>query len=269
MRKLCVGLLLTLSASTLGWAQDTQSFRLTESYPITYELSPKEACENAEEALKQSAMSLAGCEKLSYREFESCTGANSESRCSFFRDTFIGFDDCFVASYIKIDEDAKRLNDSGELNCAVEAQVSISKFKDRHDPSFMISVDDDVPRVFQSGQPISIKGKTSRKSFLYVLAWYPEIDKQHYHTIYPMGADGNGAVEGRFVLPPASYPLVWDAMLPSDFARDEANEFLIVLASKAPIAMLEKEEVGSFYKRLDDLGRANWRLTKFGYRIIR
>ena len=79
-------------------------------YPISFEISPREACENAEEQAKLDAMSLAGCEKLSFRQFESCESSNDADRCAFFQETFNAYDNCFVARYKLLDRNTSKLD---------------------------------------------------------------------------------------------------------------------------------------------------------------
>ena len=78
---LWVGPLLPLAQSN---AAENWKGRISSQYRIGFEISPKEACENAEEQAKLDAMSLAGCEKLSFRQVETCESSDDAERCAFF-----------------------------------------------------------------------------------------------------------------------------------------------------------------------------------------
>ena len=57
-------------------------------------------------------------------------------------------------------------------------------------------------------------------------------------------------------------------MLPGE-TRPAINEWLFLLATKTNFELLESESAESFYKRLDELGRENWRLLQIGYTILK
>ena len=57
------------------------------------------------------------------------------------------------------------------------------------------------------------------------------------------------------------------AQFPDGVELDEV-EILIVLATKKRFDLLEKES-GRFHKRLDVLGRENWKMQKLGYSILK
>ena len=57
-------------------------------------------------------------------------------------------------------------------------------------------------------------------------------------------------------------------ILESD-SRDEVAEFMILLATKNKFDFLSETKASSFYKRLDELGRQNWRKIELGYTIYR
>ena len=59
------------------------------------------------------------------------------------------------------------------------------------------------------------------------------------------------------------------ADFPEGVVKEEVMEVLIVLATKKRFELLEKESAEGLYKRLDDLGRENWKMQKLGYSIMR
>ena len=46
------------------------------------------------------------------------------------------------------------------------------------------------------------------------------------------------------------------------------NEWLFLLATKSKFEALDLESPENFHKRLDELGRENWRLAQIGYTIL-
>ena len=157
---------------------------ISSQYPIGFEISPKEACENAEEQAKLDAMSLAGCEKLSFRQFETCESSDDAERCAFFQETFNAYDNCFVAKYKLLERNTNKLDLNQNLVCEVAAEINVRGFKSQHNPNLIVQVDDALSRNFKMGDEILVKGKLSQPSFINVLAWYPEIDRDNLYTLH-------------------------------------------------------------------------------------
>ncbi|MEL0294244.1 MAG: hypothetical protein VXA66_11305 [Alphaproteobacteria bacterium] len=247
-----------------AWAAENWTGAVSAQYPISFEMSPKEACENAEEQAKLDAMSLAGCEKLSFRQFETCESSEDNERCSFFQETFNAYDNCFIARYDLLDRNTRKLDLNQNQVCEVRAEVAVRGFRNKHDPGLVVQVDDTLSRVFKIGEEVSLSGRLSQPAFIHVLGWYPEMDRDN---LYRLHADAKFTED--FILPPATQSERWWAVLPENWARDESNEFMIVLASKTPFQVMEKEARSDFFRRLDELGRENWRIARYGYRIVK
>jgi len=247
-----------------AWAAENWTGAISAQYPISFEMSPKEACENAEEQAKLDAMSLAGCEKLSFRQVETCESSDDNERCSFFQETFNAYDNCFIAKYDLLDRNTRKLDLNQNQVCEVRAEVAVRGFRSKHDPRLVVQVDDTLSRVFKVGEEILLSGRLSQPAFVNVLGWYPEIDREY---LYRLHADAKFTED--FMLPPATQAERWWAFLPENWTRDESNEFMIVLASKTPFQVMEKEARSDFFKRLDELGRENWRIARYSYRIVK
>ena len=242
---------------------------ITSQYPIGFEISLKEACENAAEQAKLDAMSLAGCEKLSFRQVETCESSSDAERCAFFQETFNAYDNCFVAKYKLLERNASKLDLNQNLVCEVAAEISIRGFKNQHDPNLIIQVDEGLNRNFRTGDEIIVRGKLSQPSFVNVLAWYPEIDQDHLYRLHSDEGLETPRFTDEFVLPPMTQTERWWAEIPEGYARGESNEFMIVLASKAPFKVMQKEARADFFRRLDEFGRENWRIARYSYRIFK
>ena len=264
-------LLMTFFSVSVVPAEAIENWKgvISSQYPIGFEISPKEACENATEQAKLDAMSLAGCEKLSFRQVETCESSSDAERCAFFQETFNAYDNCFVAKYKLLERNASKLDPSQNLVCEVAAEISVRGFKSQHDPNLIVQVDEGLNRNFRAGDEIIVRGELSQPSFVNVLAWYPEIDQDHLYRLHsdedletPRFTDG-------FMLPPMTQTERWWAEIPKGYAREESNEFMIVLASKAPFKVMPKEARADFFRRLDEFGRENWRVARYSYRIFK
>ena len=263
---LWVGPLLPLAQSN---AAENWKGLISSQYRIGFEISPKEACENAEEQAKLDAMSLAGCEKLSFRQVETCESSDDAERCAFFQETFNAYDNCFVAKYKLLERNTNKLDLNQNLVCEVVAEINVRGFKSQHNPNLIVQVDDALSRNFKIGDEILVKGKLSQPSFINVLAWYPEIDRDNLYMLHSDELLREPKFSSDFELPPVTQSERWWAFLPEGFNREESNEFIIVLASAKPFKVMPKEARSSFFGRLDEFGRENWRIARYSYRIFK
>ena len=261
----CCGLVLSGAAI----AAEKWNGAISAKYPISFEMSPKEACENAEEQAKLDAMSLAGCETLSFRQFETCESSDDSERCAFFQETFNAYDNCFIAKYDLLDRNTRKLDINQNQVCEVRAEVSVRGFRNNHDPQLIVRVDDTLGRVFRPGEEVVVSGQLSQAAYVNVLGWYPEIDQDHLYRLHTDQALDSPRFKTDFLLPPETQVERWWAALADDYQRNESNEFLIVLASKTPFKVLEKESRSDFFRRLDEFGRENWRIARYSYRIVK
>jgi hypothetical protein len=261
----CCGLVLADAAI----AAEKWNGAITAQYPISFEMSPREACENAEEQAKLDAMSLAGCETLSFRQFETCESSDDSERCAFFQETFNAYDNCFIAKYDLLDRNTRKLDINQNQVCEVRAEIAVRGFRNNHDPQLIVRVDDTLGRVFRPGEEVVVSGQLSQAAYINVLGWYPEIDQDHLYRLHSDQALESPRFKTDFLLPPATQIERWWAALADDYQRNESNEFLIVLASKTPFKVLEKESRSDFFRRLDEFGRENWRIARYSYRIVK
>jgi hypothetical protein len=261
----CCGLVLSGAAI----AAEKWNGAISAQYPISFEMSPKEACENAEEQAKLDAMSLAGCETLSFRQFETCESSDDSERCAFFQETFNAYDNCFIAKYDLLDRNTRKLDINQNQVCEVRAEIAVRGFRNNHDPQLIVRVDDTLGRVFRPGEEVVVSGQLSQAAYVNVLGWYPEIDQDHLYRLHTDQALDSPRFKTDFLLPPETQVERWWAALADDYQRNESNEFLIVLASKTPFRVLEKESRSDFFRRLDEFGRENWRIARYSYRIVK
>ena len=257
-----VGALVVFGHISLSFGKEKWSGELTVQYPLGYELSKKDACQKASLKAKLNSMTMAGCETITQNKYRSCKSSNDQTRCEFFSETFNAFNGCFIKSFNVLSENPDAKSPENDDVCEVKAQVSVAGFDSKHDPSFLLSINEDMETIFRDGQGFLIQGKVHQPSYVYILGWYPDSDEGYYHTVFPSNS-GSIKFNGEFDIPEM------EAFFPKDFRKDEVNEFIIVLATKTPLNMKSRELIEEFYKRLDDYDRQNWRIVRVGYRIVR
>jgi len=224
---------------------------------------------------KQNAVRKVVGERLSNEMVEVCDETEERTNCSLFQQTLNWFDDGYLAS---IDHDASKDNvqkrNGFDDECVVTITAEVKKFKSEHDPTFALSAEIQGPRRKRNGEIIVVSGETTKQANLSLLGWYPEFDGDNFYRIVPNDFDASTTSKGKFTFPTTearrSYEIVaqW-ANEYQGLESNEVSEVMLVLATKTDFPLLDKESAESFYRRLDDLGRENWKIAKLSYFVMR
>ena len=124
-------------------------------------------------------------------------------------------------------------------------------------------------RKFFSGQKVVVSGNVNPSAYIYLLDVNTKTDM--LSLIVPNDYDKQIFTEDEFQLPSRQKQKFYDiyAYIPEDRRSDELSEFMILLATKQKFDLLTQTSASNFYKRLDELGRSNWRKIDLGYTIYR
>ena len=112
-------------------------------------------------------------------------------------------------------------------------------------------------------------GNVNPSAYIYLLDVNTKTDM--LSLIVPNDYDKQIFTEDEFQLPSRQKQKFYDiyAYIPEDRRSDELSEFMILLATKQKFDLLSQTSESNFYKRLDELGRSNWRKIDLGYTIYR
>ena len=237
-------------------------------YYIDRNISVSEACQNALVKSKNNALRKALGERITSQELEVCTDNSQKNECELYRNTFNFLDGGLITDIS--DEKESIIEDFPQKYCLVNLRVNIKKFTTKPDFNYTINVNLDNKSIINEGDEISINGEVNKKSYLTILGWYPNLNKDYYYKIYPNKYTKSKSFKGFFNIPDQQknkYKIF--AQLPKNFKKKEAYEFLIVIASKIKIDILEKQKIFELNKRLFELGRSNWEIRRLGYKIVR
>jgi|TARA_A100001015_G_C15018058_1_gene726502 hypothetical protein len=238
--------------------------RESASYPLGEDLSARDACRNAIQQTKLNALSQAGLETLSFQQFELCSETQREVECQLFQDTINKYDGGYISQYEIISQTVARDGIQG-LSCQVSVKIEVKRYKDSHDPNFVFRASLEPGSILRNEEVIAIHGEVNQDAYIYLLNWYPDIDDEHYYLIWK---SDEPMKRRQFVLD-TLYGKALTAIFPLDQNLDETNEVIIVVATKTPFELLEKEPTTRFYQRLDEFGRQEWRLQYLAYRLLR
>ena len=267
-RNALFGTLISITAANA----EVVSVEGTYLFPIT--MSEAACYQKALMQAKQKAIRQVVGERLSNELVEVCDETEERTSCSLFQQTLNWFDDGYLAS-LEHDRSLNRIRKRDGFNeCVVTINADVRKFKNEHDPAFALAAEIDGPRRKRNGETISISGETTQQAYLNLLGWYPEFDGDNFYRIIPKSFDTPTATTGKFTFPSSQalrqYELVaeWSTAY-RNLESNEASEVMLVLATKKAFPLLDKETSEDFYRRLDALGRENWKIAKLTYFVMR
>ena len=210
------------------------------------------------------AFSRAGRETFSSKQMEICSEVDEVATCELHQQTLNFYEGAYIASTRKVIVK----NTASECIASLEADVKI--YTSQHDPKFALKAKINGSQVKRIGEPVRIVGEVNKKAHLSLFVWSPTTTGDDYLTIFPNEFDTDTIFEGKFELPSPTAVKKYQfyAEIPQNNNKLAINEWLFLLATKSRFEILEKESSESFYRRLDELGRKNWRLEQLGYTII-
>jgi len=146
-----------------------------ETYPLGEQLSKEQACKNAVERAKLSAMSNAGLESITFRQFESCAASENKTECHLFQDTINKYEGGYISRFNILSKDYPNIMEEG-LSCRITAGVEVSKYREKHDPNFLLQAELASGFTLRDGEDVTIQIKINQAAYLYLIGWYPNFD---------------------------------------------------------------------------------------------
>jgi hypothetical protein len=233
-------------------------------YFISRNISKGEACDRALMLAKRNALSKNGFQKFKSDQLDICTEIKDKTDCTFYQSTF----DYVEGGFIKEFNYKETINkDSIEDECVININANVEQYNQKADSNYALSVRLENKKILYSNDNIQISGEVNKKSFITVLGWYPDIKKNVYYKLYPNESDKNNFTKNKFSIPNSDYKL--KVNFPNNFYKNITQEFIVIIASKVKIDILEEENIIELYKRLQNLGRSQWQMQRLGYSIVR
>lgn len=246
------------------------SMALADWYPgygsiaLTKEQTLGQCLSAALQVAKTDAFSKAGLERFSSQQIEICSDNLEVANCELHQQTLNYYDGAYIAGTRNVDV----RNTASECIASVEADVRA--YKSQHDPDFGLSATIRGSKNKRHGDVVQVSGETSERAYVALYIWSPSSNGEQLQLIFPNQFDNENLLNGKFSIPSAeksrSYQLY--AEFPEEQNTKTVSEIFFILASKSKFEMLSVESSENFFKRLDELGRENWRLERIGYTIF-
>ena len=168
-------------------------------YYIDRNISISEACQNALVKSKNNALRKALGERITSQQLEVCTDNSQKNECELYRNTFNFLDGGLITDIS--DEKESIIEDFPQKYCLVSLRANIKKFQTKPDFNYTINVNLNNKSIINEGDEISISGEVNKNSYLTILGWYPDLNKDYYYKIYPNKYTNNISFKGSFIIP--------------------------------------------------------------------
>ena len=195
---------------------------------------------------------------------EICSDTVEATHCELHQQTLNYYDGAYITD-IRIDGFG---NTAKEYTASIEAVVKA--YGGKHDPTFGLDATINGSKIKRNGEVVQVVGRLTKEAYLALYVWSPSSSGDQYQLIFPNKFDLKNKHNGKFQIPSSkkSKPYDFYAEFPKDQNGKAINEWLFLLATKSKFEALDTESSENFHKRLDELGRENWRLAQIGYTIL-
>ena len=216
------------------------------------------------QAAKTNIFSKAGLEKFSSQQMEICSDTVEATHCELHQQTLNYYEGAYIAGTRNVQVS----NSATECTASLEAEVKV--YGSQHDPSFGLEATINGSKTKRNGEVVEVVGQVNKEAYLALYVWSPSSTGDQYQLIFPNQFDLKNKLEGKFQIPSSKKSKAYSffAEFPKDQNGKAINEWLFLLATKYKFEELDSERSENFHKRLDELGRENWRLAQIGYTIL-
>ena len=216
------------------------------------------------QAAKTNIFSKAGLEKFSSQQMEICSDTVEATHCELHQQTL----NYYAGGYIAGTRNVQVGNSALECTASLDADVRI--YRSQHDPGFGLEATIRGSKIKRSGETVEIVGQVSKEAYLNLYVYSPNSTGDKYQRIFPNQFDPKNKYDGKFQIPSFEKSKAYSffAEFPDHQNGMAVNEWLFLLATKSKFEALDLESSENFHKRLDELGRENWRIEQIGYTIL-
>ena len=216
------------------------------------------------QAAKANIFSKAGLEKFSSQQMEICSDTVEATHCELHQQTLNYYDGAYITDIRNEDVG----NTAKECTASIEAVVKA--YGGKHDPTFGLDATINGSKIKRNGEVVQVVGRLTKEAYLALYVWSPSSSGDRYQLIFPNQFEPTNKRDGKFQIPSSKKSKTYSffAEFPKDQNGKAVNEWLFLLATKSKFEALDLERSENFHRRLDELGRENWRLEKIGYTIL-
>ena len=272
MNKIILSIISSLLFICFASAEVIKNVQVIGEYYYGPNISDNQACEYAKENAKNNALRKVVEESVITSTRENCSDVNDKKECSFFEDTWSFLGEGFLKGSSFTNRNVNK-DDLGKF-CRINLKTDVIKPSTQSDPSFNLNAFLKPSKVFRDGSTnFKIEGEVSQKSFIHILGWYPQEDKNNYHCLTGYFNKYKTATK-NIEFPPSGRQV--KLKFPTSTNLDVVNQYLILVALKENISLpcfqqdksikIKKEKLFNFLSGID---RDKWTKEMLIFKIIK
>ena len=245
----------------------------TGSYMFAPDTSEAWACQQAEMRARAEAVQQTTGETLSGQETLRCTDQGDSTDCAHNASVWTQIGGEIRKTRGKTTQTVTVPEAEGIRKCIVSFEADVHHPPGTPDPSFDLGValSNDV---FRDGDPLVITLNPSQPMIVQIFQWLPyEKGDAQVTRLFPNAFDTSSRIDTSTTIPtPArtkQYELTlnFPASLPP--SRKMSDEYLMVVATRAPIAFRESYSFDDFNALISEIPLNNRRIIRRAYNIVR
>lgn len=245
--------------------------RATGSYIFPPVVTEAEACQQAESRATADAIRQMTGETLSSEETMRCTEQGDQAECARNSSVWTA-----VGGEIRSIRDRSMVTTiemESFRKCTVSFDADVHVAAGKPDPNFDIGVSLNTS-VFRSGEALSVALKPSQPMAVQIFQWLPyEKGDAQVSRIFPNAFDPVALLDKPTAIPTAAGGKRYDLTItfPSSMppSRKMVDEYLMVVATKNPIAFLDSYSLENFNRAVAEIPVGDRRIVRREYNIIR
>ena len=234
-------------------------------------MTEAEACQQAESRASADAVRQVSGETLSSEDVMRCTEQGDEAECA--RNSIVW---TMVGGEIRATRN-RRTETTIEVEsfrrCTVSFEADVRVAQGRPDPNFDVGVSLNNA-VFRDGEKLLVTLSPSQPMHVHIFQWLPyEKGQAQVSQIFPNAFDAASRIDGPVTIPSEAgakrYALKVGFPVGQPAGRKMVDEYLMVLATRQPIAALASYSLEDFNKLIAEIPRGDRRIVRRAYNIVR
>lgn len=236
------------------------------------ETAEAEACRAAEGKAKEDAIRKVTGERLASEDLMVCSERADQAECVLHRSTWsmVDGDITGLRNRHSVTEPA---GIAGFRRCITRLEAEVTIAKGQPDPAFDLGVSLNQA-LFRPGESLSIALTPSQPMHVAAFQWLPyESGEREVTRVFPNPLDQATAIATPATIPTAPGKRRYDLRLSfpdgQPASRRLVDEYLLVVATKKPVAFRDNYRLEELKARLMEIPRSEARLVKRGYSVGR
>lgn len=258
--------MLAASVAQAEWAEGRGELTFAAHTPEA------DACHLAEEKAKQAALIKILGEQVAIDDIEVCREQADDTSCTLGRLVWAASSG-EVRALRNMRAETSPTGLSGFRVCRVSLEADVARWQGAPNPAFDMAVRVNQS-AFRNGEDMTIEVIPTQPMHLAVFQWLPyEQRERQVQRLFPNAMDSNDHISGRTTVPSADGSARYSIRMAFPHGSlgrtPSVTEYLLVVGTRSRVGFRDSYSLEDFKARLLEIPRADFRLVRKGYAIMR